>query len=118
MTLYMIEKEHAWASWEALYIFEDRENAVKKFNEIKPDHAWRFFISLSRVTIVDGKVADREYYDDCTDKFERNPFNNKAHEMMEEVREMFTFCNDRATQMLSLGMELQAENDKLKRVRK
>lgn len=118
MTLYMIERERAWVGWEALYIFEDRDAAVKKYNEIERDHADRFFIGLTKVTTTDGKVTAREYYDIYADEFRGSKPENKAQTMLEEVQKMFAFCDEQITELLSLGVQLQEENDKLKRAKK
>ena len=118
MTLYMIERERAWVGGEALYIFEDRDEAVKKYNEIERNHVDRFFISLTKVTTTNGVVTGREYYDVYADEFSGGMPDNKARTMLKEIQNMFSFYEVQTTELFRQQLELQEENDKLKRAGK
>lgn len=86
MTLYMIERESERGILETLYIFKDRDEAVKKYNE----YAHRLFIVLVKITTTGGKVTTREYYNIYADGFRDGKPDNKnadyAKLQMQEIR--------------------------------
>ena len=114
--LYIIERLHVGADVEALYVFDDREKAIAKYLEVEDVYRGvdKYFINLCRLTILDGRVSAREFYEFYDQDFEKYPPKNPARTIIEEVNNIFDVQQEKISMILSTCGKLLAENEELK----
>ena len=114
--LYIIERLHVGADVEALYVFDDREKAIAKYLEVEDVYRGvdKYFINLCRLTILDGRVSAREFYEFYDQDFEKYPSENPAISILYEINKTIDFQKEEMLLMLNKCGELLSENEKLK----
>lgn len=114
--LYIIERLHVDVDIEALYVFDDREKAIKKYLEVKEAYMGvdKYFINLCRLRIIDGRVTAQDYYEFYSECFEEYQPRNPARTILEEINNIFDVQQEKISMILSTCGKLLAENEKLK----